>query len=368
MRATPILGLCLTLVAASGEARADLKMTPAPLLGPGAVVSDGWVPFAVRLESTEKSPVKATLRVSPTGGQPGQRSEALVTLLPGSSSVVRLPVRLAGAWSVQFQLVAESGKELAGESVRTGGRNAPLLFDMQTPARLPASLQGLRVPVGYSPDGSHGSRAPQIQVSAAWADPASGDLVLPQRAAEWMAVTAVVAPSDALARLGGGDLEALGDFVLAGGTLAVVVKRPEDLRQGVPAGGAGRPPPRGRPGRAPEAILLGRSRGGRGLVVEGRRAGRPAAAAEGGAGGPGKAVSEGLVEYAGGTLRQSDFGASAPYGLGEIHLLAFDPSKAPEVDDPWVKSRLIELTRHAWDRRASWRCRRGGRAGARRRA
>jgi len=62
-------------------------------------------------------------------------------------------------------------------------------------------------------------------------------------------------------------------------------------------------------------------------------------------------VDNGLSGYSGGNLRPTLYGAATSYGLGEVHILAFDPTEAPGVDDPWVQSRMIELLRHAWDRR-----------------
>ena len=58
-----------------------------------------------------------------------------------------------------------------------------------------------------------------------------------------------------------------------------------------------------------------------------------------------------LTGYAGGNLRQSRWGASASYGLGEVHLLAFDVTREPVASGEWVKQKLIDLVAHAWQRR-----------------
>ena len=56
------------------------------------------------------------------------------------------------------------------------------------------------------------------------------DPVLPEQAAGWAPVTVVLTRSADLAKVQGAALEALGSWVLAGGALAVVITRPEDLR------------------------------------------------------------------------------------------------------------------------------------------
>ncbi|HEX7664174.1 MAG TPA: hypothetical protein VF407_06685, partial [Polyangiaceae bacterium] len=77
------------------------------------------------------------------------------------------------------------------------------------------------------------------------------------------------------------------------------------------------------------------------------------ARATGAAKGPPPSVSAILSGYSGGNLTPSAFGASAAYGLGEVHLLAVDPTVAPFVDDAWVQSRMIDLVTHAWNRRSA---------------
>src|SRR5204862_3194331 len=68
---------------------------------------------------------------------------------------------------------------------------------------------------------------------------------------------------------------------------------------------------------------------------------------------PSDPVAKTLTGYAGGNLHGSLYGASAAYGLGEVHLLAFDPTRKPGVDDPWVLTRIVDLARRAFDRRSS---------------
>jgi hypothetical protein len=145
---------------------------------------------------------------------------------------------------------------------------------------------------------------------------------------------------------------ALSGYVLAGGTLALVTTRPEDLRHPLVmafAGGAisrtdvqsettrvlaNEPTPTGT-GHRP---LPERSFPEPGILAE-------------------------LSGYAGGNLHASPYGASASYGLGEVHWLAFDPSQSPAVDSPWVHIRLLDLIRRALERQSSALYRPGDEAG-----
>jgi hypothetical protein len=68
--------------------------------------------------------------------------------------------------------------------------------------------------------------------------------------------------------------------------------------------------------------------------------------------GPAPGVKDKLSGWAGGNLEPSDFGASAAYGLGEVHLLAFDPTAPPMLDDPWVHARVADIVLRAWERHA----------------
>ena len=52
-------------------------------------------------------------------------------------------------------------------------------------------------------------------------------------------------------------------------------------------------------------------------------------------------------------MTSNPWGATASYGMGELTLLAFDATKDPGASDEWVRLKLVDLTRHAWDRQVS---------------
>jgi hypothetical protein len=52
----------------------------------------------------------------------------------------------------------------------------------------------------------------------------------------------------------------------------------------------------------------------------------------------------------GANLRVSPWGESSSYGLGEVHFLAFNPDTELGANDPWLRLKMIDLVRHAWER------------------
>jgi hypothetical protein len=189
-----------------------------------------------------------------------------------------------------------------------------------------------------------------------------------------------------LAKLEGVTLEALVGWVVTGGALAVVPTRPEDLRMGTlaaivggdvvradvppalfsypamdkPSGGNSFDPsdPWEAPGTNPFAMpdagatpigfTSAAPQSNPKLFVPVKSTGKAPSFRIG----PLPAVREKLMGFSGGNLRPSPYGASATYGLGEVHLLAFDPTVSPGIDDSWAHGRLVDLLAHAWDGRA----------------
>ena len=51
-------------------------------------------------------------------------------------------------------------------------------------------------------------------------------------------------------------------------------------------------------------------------------------------------------------MREGRFGAVASYGLGEVHVLAFDALSPSAGGDRWVLARILELSAMGYTRRA----------------
>ncbi|AKT37152.1 hypothetical protein [Chondromyces crocatus] len=353
-----IAALTATLVAAgtaeaqtpatSGAAKASSVVAEAhPAISLGAGVSGGWNQILVRVQNQGQQPARGQVAVSahPYSGDPSFEASAPYSVGPGASVHVRVPV-LAGTYGdVQVRVGDDKGEELLRQSFTSSTLSSVVLFDIEPVSRLRTVLN--ESPISLTSAGSSGGgRAPtastSLLVSQPHVDPATGDPMLPDRPALYAAVDVVLIRSDTLARLHGAELDALAGFVLAGGTIALTVTRPEDLRSATLislVGGEVSPA-----SRSPELAqeipppLPPSSAASRSLP--------PAPT-------PTPAVAEALRGWQGGNLRPSPYGNASTYGLGEVHLLAFDPGHAEALSDPWIHLRMIDLARRAHDRRTS---------------
>ena len=369
-----------------------ITLTASPMFGTDATSGTGWSDVVARIDNVSAVPQKGTLELfsAPAyGGGEKFGARAPFNVPAGKSAVVRLPMHGSTYYAPAVSIAAldDKGQSLGTTSVSINGAPAPLLVDVDQPSRLSVVMRAWPMTPAWSPAGSptyaYGSTGTTpLSFGVPTFDRTTGDPVLPEHAAGYAAVTAVLVHTDVLARLEPAALDALVNWVLAGGTLAVVPSRPEDLRGpvvtaliGGPASVADAPanllrlPGISRPSSAPgmtpfdwgepdqdpaptttpkapspvPMLYAPDGKSGTSLVpVRG-----PLARV-----GPASNVKDKLVGYAGGNLHPSDLGASAAYGLGEVHLLAFDPTVTPMLDDPWVHARILEMVSRAWDRRS----------------
>ncbi len=368
-RALAALGLGAALAAAPGGARAQgLSLDAHPTFGPEGMSGEGWTALHVRLVNGGRAPLRGVVRAAPEMGYRSNLtpaiSEAPFSLAPGVPALVELPVQGSGSFSVEVSALGEGGAPLAATTLRAPGRPEAILVDWHQPSRLLGVVSGARVPVRYTPGYGRSGPKPSLRVLSPWVDPTTGEAAWPSRAPEYGDATALLVPSDLLARLGGAQLEALGGFVQGGGTLAVTIKRPEDMRSAALkafAGGELRRVGAAEHLRASPAAPIEADQPGASTPSptddddEAPKGSKPGASAAPRRASlyPGEAVRASLAGYEGGNATASEFGASAAYGLGEVHLLAFDPSEPAVAADPWAQSRLVELVRHAHDRRAT---------------
>jgi hypothetical protein len=343
---------------ASGSALAELRVTATPVLGPSTPLQSNWIECAVRIDNGDEKPAKGVVELTSSSAYPFDTkltTRAPYSVAPGAAVLVRLPTRgfAGGGGPLELRVLNENGREVAASSVNVSGALSPMLLDMTDPPRLAGVLRDVPISVSYDPTGGALPRSSYtgnlaIATGAVRTDPATGDPVLPDRAAGYASATVVVMHTDQLARMSAMAADALSGFVMTGGTLALVVTRPEDLRNATLTSFVG-----GEVATAPAPKQLASIAGD---LIESpeqnqddpprRRPSRPRVVL------PGDDVSKALAGFSGGNLRPSVYGASASYGLGEVHLLAFDPTQAPGVDDPWVRSRMVDLVKHAWDRHA----------------
>jgi hypothetical protein len=376
---------------AEPKAKPAIVLTAGPIFGPDAAMGSGWLEIVAKIDNPSSAPQKGTIELTTAttafGGEPTLSARAPFNVPAGRTAIVRLPAHGAQNYMPAWLVVAkgDSGNELARTTVNVQGTTAPLLVDVDEPSRLNIAMRGWPIATPYNPalasGGYYGTAASttNLTVGAPSFDRTTGDPILPEHAAGYSAVTAVIIHSDALAKLESAQLDALVNYVLGGGALAVVVNRPEDLRgptlsalvggavtQGAPnpamlslpgaVKGSGSTPSINRLETPPSVLddddttpMKFSPGGGKGAFVPITKIG---STRTWGGIGPSQAVKDRLVGFTGGNLRPSDLGASASYGLGEVHLLAFDPTTAPQLEDPWVHARIVDMIARAYERRS----------------
>jgi hypothetical protein len=372
---TVALALALVLAVWSKRARADepgrqepvapaseLKLRVTPLCGATALQQQSWSEILVEIRnvtSEAKSGTVTAIGSEPRQGGAANTDRAPFSVAAGATVHLRVPMRVGSDGDPGVRVHDTSGRLLYEEHFGRNDHNRTLLFNVGRATALGSPLNG--VPVGSSNDpwarspyslgwGGPFSLAPSrtaattIEVVQSSHDPASGEPLLPTRAASYSRVAAVLVRSDALVRLPLTELAALAGWALAGGTIAVVVARPEDLRHPTLASLVG--------GEAHKSELLAETTRPIALTMP------PSSPSYGTRVQPSDtAVPDELRPllsgYTGGNLAASSYGASASYGLGEVHLLAFDPQTRPGVDTAWAQVRMIDLLRRANERQQS---------------
>lgn len=386
----PSASVASSAAAASGSAAPAHPGAPPlgihvqPIFGNEAAVGYGWQDFVVTIENPTPTQQKGTVELRSHMSTYVDRdsfvAKAPFVVVAGKAVSVRLPMRARNDQvpTLTLRVTDDHGTEIAAMPVTPNMNVQPTLVDIDNPSRLAIPLRGWPATTTYSltPSYTYYTYAPSptspmnIAVAAPHFDATTGDPVLPTRAASYSGITAVLVHSDLLARLEPEPKDALLDWVAGGGTLAIVVSRPEDLHgpeitklagAGVASGPVN--PALEKIMAVPRPVPAGGGTGtgtGFGGIRWDSSSDKgdfqfirtsPLVAAP--TGGPGPLVLPKLVGFVGGNLWSSSYGSTASYGRGQVHLLAFDPTESPMVDDVWVQSRMVDMMNKAWDRRAS---------------
>ncbi|MES1186679.1 MAG: hypothetical protein ABUL60_22890 [Myxococcales bacterium] len=349
------LGLALLGTSLGAHAAAPLSIDIEPLLGSGTPAVDGWMSAHVRIENRSNEVVRGTLAVEAqvawarAGGGPHNATDVPFSVAARSQVAVEVPVHGFPGMAPSLSVAARGadGQLLAEAKSAENRSHDPLLFDLSSPSHVAPAVRLIGVPLSNTRWG--GLSSPLVSVSSARQDAHTGEPVVPHHASGYAAATVVLATSAELSLIGEEARAALSDWLLAGGALAVVPERPEDLRAPYLESWVGgsvyeQPAPEELRGQAVFALPIDPSGGPSG--------GRPSGVAELRLT-PSAESRQRLHGYSGGNLRPTPWGAAASYGLGELHLLAFRPNAEPFVSDPWTHHKLADLTRHAWDRDAA---------------
>lgn len=347
--------LALAATAGGAHAAAPIAIDLEPTLGTGTPAVDGWMSAQVHIENRSSEVVRGTLSVEAEvawargSGGPHNGTDVPFSVAARAHVVVEVPVHGFPGMAPSLSVVARSadGQVLADAKSAELRTHDPLVFDLSSPSHVAPALRQLGVPLSNSRWG--GLTAPMVSVSSARQDARTGEPIVPHTASGYAAATVVLATSAELGLIGEEARAALSDWLLAGGALALVPERPEDLRTPYLEAWAG--------GSvhelaAPEAL---REQAIFTLPID--PGGAPSGARAGGLTElrltPSSDSRARLRSFSGGNLRQTPWGAAASYGLGELHLLGFRPNAEPFVSDPWTHHKLADLTRHAWDRDAA---------------
>lgn len=349
--------LLLTAVATADDPppRTPLDIIATPIFGSGSLPMGGWGEILVRITNRGQDPFRGKVTVfgasATWSSDDVDRTDAPFSAAAGASVSLRVPVRITVHSEPAIRVFSEEGDQLYQQTFSRITDNRTVLLDIAKTSALGAAVRGVRVGSNADPwsPPTLGYRGPTrsdsvVDVFSPIYDPVTGDPLLPQRAAGYSRAAVVLARSEELARLPAAELEALSGFVLSGGTLALVITRPEDMRDPVVVSFCGdavidakleapnlepimpfSPPP-------------GSSLGGQELPKQRT---------------PESYLTDTLRSFEGGNLRPSAYGASGPYGLGEVHLLSFDPQTKPGVDSAWVHIRMVDMLRRANERVAA---------------
>ncbi len=249
---------------------------------------------------------------------------------------VRVPAEVPLYGDLVADVYGEDGASLSQIHVTSYNPAGVMLLDVSDVSRVRGAVNEIPVaPLYGAGTGATRGSAPQIlTVGSPRFDPATGDPMLPDRAALYTSADAVVMRSDILARLTGAELDASPGWVLAGGTLAVAVARPEDLRHPTLVAFAGGPIVR----QGASAVTLSD------LVLPAPASGTGGRSAKAipFAKKPSNDVAETLAGYTGGNLHGSPLRQLGHLRSGRGALLAFDPTQRPAADDPWASARMVD--------------------------
>lgn len=328
-----------------------LNLAAAPLLGSEAQTQSGWFGYLVQIENPLPQAFAGELYVAENPqpwvtARPTLSNAFLKTSFAvdaGQTVTLELPVHGYQGHEVRIVATAEDGTVLGQTTASHSTAGDAMLFDLSTPSRIAKGLTGSTVTVS-SGGGSGPPTAMTLAASTPATDAVSGEQLLPTYAAGYAGATLVLAESEGLNQLNDARQIALAGWVLAGGTLAVAVTRPEDLRSGALPRFAGGELTQVEVPRSVSTIATSYVPSDSAPIGSGTLDMKTSIARE--------EIRKELVGYEGGNLEPTAWGAVASYGLGQVHLLAFDPNRAPFLGDTWSEFKLRGLIEHALARRS----------------
>ncbi|HEY3255311.1 MAG TPA: hypothetical protein VGJ91_15235 [Polyangiaceae bacterium] len=334
----------------AAKADSALKLESVPVLGPNSPSVDGWGEVYVRLENSATVPLNGYVELRSVLVSPATQrtlSRAPFSIAPKGRVNLLLPSHSLVLRGGEAKVVAvDAHGEPLGEDVLPPLRTLdPLLFDLHTPSRLAPVLNGQPAPIRRR-SGSYSYEGSMLSVTTPQTNATTGELVLPDLAAGYASATLVLASGRTISSLPLPAIDALFSWVLAGGALALVVDRPEDVHSAwleALAGGHVQSCAAARKLSLVTQFAVPVDNPGKSSFGAAPRVTLESAK-------PSAELAASFFGLTGGNLRVSPWGESASYGLGEVHFLAFNPNTELGASDPWLRLEMIDLLRHAWER------------------
>ncbi|MFO0549316.1 MAG: hypothetical protein U0271_13065 [Polyangiaceae bacterium] len=339
----------------------------AAIVGSGPLAAlPGMTEIYVRVQNPGSRPLSGFVSVassSPDRPDPVQTAAPFQVAANGTA-VVKVPVYVETMLDVR---VDTNGSPTASFHLTASEDGAVRIFDVHDAPRFgsvldsvpintvdhPVTPYAAKIPGPPPPTGAKGSKVPmptskpavgsitRLRIHKAATEQTTGAPILPNHVATWHGVHVVLMPTSKLVALKGEELEALAGFVLGGGTLALSVTRPEDLRHATVVAFTGA-----------EAHVVPCTEA---CVPPFIAPALPMSVATSADLPNNVSIPEGLkfTAYEGGNTHPSMFGGTAVYGLGQVVLFGFDITDPSVADMPWVEVRIAELARQAFDRKVN---------------
>ncbi len=336
-----MLTLVLASLASAAEA-APVEISATPLLGADVPAEHGWLSYAVRVRGADSVIQRGTVEIADGSGGAARAPFAVAP-----REQVTLELYWHDVFGKGLEVIARDpgGSVIARAPVPASRGQQPLLFDLGRTGRLEAALRGERVAVRRGARAWAPSEGLDLAVTHATVDTRSGEPALPERALGYGSATVVLVGSEVLVAMPEKSALALADWALGGGTLAISIGRSGDLshpRMTTLLGGLAT--------ETEGAEAAARSTEFEIVDEPDRRGSGPSYSSVHVT--PSDDVARRLVSVTGGSLRPTRWGAAARHGMGEVHILAFDPTAPAFVDERWVRRSMVDLVRAAWDRKA----------------
>jgi hypothetical protein len=372
-------------MALSAAAQAEVRLDVRPLFGPGCLPARAPAELIVTVENPTTSPVPGTLTLdaaNPNANAVRTVRAVGVNVPPRSRASVRLASSVVVAGNEQvLRLIDARGKVIASTTVSFTQGSDGVLLDATPGSRVAVAQRGNTAGVfsllaaggslggGYSdpsqdpsyvvdpyvPPSAYGTSRARAPLCVVDRVAETGEILLPRTSAGYSNVGAVLMDTATLTALPTGELGALADYVLSGGSLALIVEHASDLRHPVVASFAGAdveafPAPSLRPNGAVMVQMdYPGSRSYRTELVEVAT--------------PLDSTFAGARSFRGGHLHARAFaalfanlpaysmGSSADYGSGSVFLLAWNPAREPALNDPWSVQALQRIAALGTSRR-----------------